>query len=124
MNPKGKRLPPAGRYYSKIKEATTEFVEFLDEIEGLCLVISYHLISVDCGKEYDFTETYYIAQSNLRIMALNDYLVSYGFDISMEEDLADIQELVEVTYEFLGCWAYPIICKREFLGKLPESSSR
>ena len=116
VNPVGCDLPVIGRYISKIVDAFVAVVFSFDGTKDLCLVIDYYLTSEDGGEEYDFRETYCLQKGNHRIENFDIYLMEHGFDVSMEEDLIGICEEIEITYEFLGGFAYPLVCKREFIG--------
>lgn len=113
-------LPPVGNYLSKIVEVQTEVVFSFDNTEDFCLTISYRLSSLITDEQYDFTETYCLRKSNPRINEFDSYLNRHGFDTTMDDDLIGIHEQVEITHEFLGGFAYPMICKRRFISQLSD----
>ena len=120
VKPKLSDFPPVGSYFSKIVEVHTEIVISLDNSEGFCLTISYRLTNISTGDQYDFIETYCLLKANPRICEFEAYLNEYGFDTSMDDDLIGIYEQVEITHEFLGGFAYPMICKRRFISQLSD----
>lgn len=118
VNPMAKNLPTPGGYYSEIVDVTTEIVESLDGTEDFCYVIEYHMTRMADGVEYDFKETYNILKSNPRIYQLDLYLKEHGYDTTSDQQLVGLREQVELTYEYLGGFGYPMICKRKFIGKV------
>ena len=120
VDPMAKNIPTPGRYYSKIVDVTTEIVEFLEGTEDFCLVLQYRLFEVDSGTEHDFVETYNTLKSNARINSLQEYLMEHGYDITCDHLLIGIREIVEITYDYLGGFAYPMIYSRAFIGKVKD----
>ena len=120
VNPMAKNLPTPGKYYSEIVDVTTEIVESLEGTEDFCLVIQYRLLGVDSGTEYAFKETYNTLKTNSRINSLHEYLVKYGYDTTCDHLLVGIREVIDITYEYLGGFAYPMIYSRTFIGKVKE----
>lgn len=120
VNPMIKNLPTPGRYISEIVDVVTAIVESLEGTEDFCYVVEYHLTRVDDGVDYSFTETYNVLKSNPRFFQFNEYLKDHGYDTTCDYLLIGIREQVELTYEYLGGFAYPMICNRTFIGKVKE----
>lgn len=117
VNPMAKNLPTPGRYISEITDVETVIVKSLNGTEDFCYVISYNLINIEDGSKHSFKETYNTLKSNPRIHRLNEYLMEHGYDTTCDHLLVGIRELVSITYEYIGGFAYPMICKRKFIGK-------
>ena len=120
VNPMAKNLPTPGRYYSEIVDVTTEIVVSLEGTEDFCLVLQHRLLGVDSGTEHNFVETYNTLKSNARINSLQEYLVEHGYDTTCDHLLVGIRELVDITYEYLGGFCYPMIYRRTFIGKVKD----
>ena len=117
VNPMANNLPTPGRYISEITDVETVIVKSLNGTEDFCYVIYYNLICIDDGSKFSFKETYNTLKSNPRINSLNEYLMEHGYDTTCDYLLVGIRELVSITYEYLGGFAYPMIYSRTFIGK-------
>jgi hypothetical protein len=116
------KLPTPGIYYSVIEDAYTAVINpFYKEEEDSCFVVKYKLVNVNTLEDYEFTETYYPYGSDPRGNKFFSYIskhctVPYGED----EAVIGLREKLELNWDVLGGFAYPIVSRRWFL-ELPQA---
>lgn len=115
-------LPTPGMYYSVITGARMAVIApFHTKEEDTCFVVNYRLVNVESFEEITFTETYFPYLSNPRSDRFFSYLhtcfpIPYGED----EAIIGTQEKVQINWDILGGFAYPVISNR-WLISLPEA---
>lgn len=115
-------LPTPSMYYSVITDARMAvIVPFYAKDYDTCFVVKYRLINVESFEEITFTETYFPYLSNPRSDQFFSYLhkcfpVQYGEG----EAIIGTQEKVQINWDVLGGFAYPVISQR-WLISLPEA---
>ena len=116
------KIPTPGLYYSIIEDAyTAVIVPFYKKEEDSCFVVKYKLVDVNTLEESEFTETYFPYGSDPRGDKFFSYLnkhftVPYGED----EALIGLREKLELNWDILGGFAYPIVSRRWFID-LPKA---
>lgn len=116
------KLPKPGVYYSIIEDAYTAVINpFYKKEEDSCFVVKYKLVSVNTLEEFEFTETYYPYGSDPRGNQFFSY-ISKHFTVPYGEDeaLIGLREKLELNWDVLGGFAYPIVSRRWFL-ELPQA---
>ncbi|MBQ1196940.1 MAG: hypothetical protein IIX44_11915 [Clostridia bacterium] len=114
-------LPAPGLYHSVVTDAYTAIIHPFYGNEDTCLVVEYKLVNVSTLEEYIFKETYYPYRSNPRSVKFFSYLCKH-FSVHYDEDEAIIglREKVEINWDVLGGYAYPVVARRWFID-LPQS---
>lgn len=111
------KIPTPGLYYSIIEDAyTAVIVPFYKKEEDTCFVVKYKLVDVNTLEESEFTETYFPYGNDPRGDRFFSYLhkhftVPYGED----EALIGLREKLELNWDILGGFAYPIVSRRWFI---------
>ena len=120
--PENTKIPTPGRYYSVIIDAYTAVIfPFYKKEEDSCFVVKYRLVDVNTLEESEFTETYFPYGSDPRGDKFFSYLnkhftVPYGED----EALIGLREKLELNWDILGGFAYPVVSRRWFID-LPQA---
>ena len=119
---RGIDTPSPGLYYSIITDAYMAIISpFYKKEEDSCFVVKYKLVDVNTLEESEFTETYFPDGSDPRGDMFFSYLnkhftVPYGED----EALIGLREKLEINWDVLGGYAYPVVARRWFID-LPQS---
>ena len=114
--------PTPGLYYSIIEDAYTAIISpFYKATEDSCFVVKYKLINAETLEKSEFVETYYTYKSDPRGDKFFSYLhkhfpVPYGED----EAIIGLREKLEISWDILGGYAYPVIARRWFID-LPQA---
>lgn len=114
--------PTPGIYYSIIEDAYTAVINpFYKKEEDTCFVVKYKLVDINTLEESVFIETYFPYGSDPRGDKFFSYLnkhftVPYGED----EALIGLREKLEINWDILGGFAYPIVSRRWFID-LPQA---
>ena len=120
--PENQRIPTPGIYYSIVEDAYTQvIVPFYKKEEDSCFVVKYSLVNVKTHEVFEFTETYYPYGSDPRGNKFFSY-ISKHFTVPYGEDeaLIGLSEKLEINWDVLGGFAYPIVSRRWFID-LPEA---
>lgn len=114
-------FPLPGLYYSIITDAYMAIISPFYKKEDTCFVVKYKLISVSSLEESEFIETYYPYRSSPRSDQFFSYLHKH-FTVPYEEDeaLIGLREKLELNWDVLGGYAYPIVARRWFID-LPQA---
>lgn len=115
------KLPLPGLYYSIIEDAYMAIITPFYKDEDTCFVVKYKLVHAETLEESTLTETYYPYRNGQRSSNFFNYLAKH-FSARYNEDEAIIglREKVEINWDVLGGFAYPIISRRWFID-LPEA---
>ena len=116
-----RNLPTPGLYYSIIENAYMAIISPFYKNEDTCFVVKYKLVSIGSLEECEFIETYYPYRSTPRSDQFFSYLrehfpIPYGED----EAIIGLREKLEINWEALGGYAYPVVARRWFID-IPQS---
>lgn len=107
-------LPPPGKYYALITGVDTCLIAGFEGVPKKCLVVSYKLASVDTLEVYALSETYFLDEKNARSEDFLAFLQTHGLNFTSECEMIGLKATVEVTYDFLAGYVYPIISFRKW----------
>ena len=119
--PEDIKYPEPGLYYSIVTDARMAVISPFYKKEDTCFVVDYKLIDVKTLEVCTFTETYCPYGHDPRGDKFFSYLdkhftVPYGED----EAIIGLREKVEISWDILGGYAYPVVARRWFID-LPQA---
>ena len=118
--PQDVNYPLPGTYWSIITDARTTVISPFYKDHDLCYVVEYRLVNVETLETCYFVETYYPYGSNPRSDKFFSYIKKHLPFHEQDEEIIGTREKVEINWDVLGGYAYPVISKRSFIDMPPE----
>lgn len=110
------QFPDPGVYFSIITDAYGIGVTPSFKKDDGCFIVKYKLFSEKTFEESTFIETYYPDISNPRGDEFFSYLSTHFPYVGESDAYIGTREKLTIGLDILGGVAYPVICKREFIG--------
>lgn len=110
------QFPGPGVYFSIITDAYGIGITPSFKKDDGCLIVKYKLLSEKDFSESTFVETYYPDISNPRGDAFFSYLAEHFPYVGESDAYIGTREKLTIGLDILGGVAYPVVCKRQFIG--------
>ena len=112
-------VPSAGTYLSSMTSVSLRQVNELPEQISFCLVIEHELVHVETLEKYSFTETFCRFIDNHRSEKFFTYLKNNFPSLEQYDELDGTREKLEITWDIVGGFVYPVVQERTLLAKSP-----